>query len=229
MLGRRDENGPRVICYFGVPAPVATLRALRSLTQARICNMYGATKAVGCFFNDVTDTEIENGLIGIGRPALGNSATLRGTNGTRGELVIDGPSVMLGYVGEARHVGPYRTGDVAALLPDGSFRLIGRDDLQRNLRGYRLHLGEIESFVATVPGVSSAVAEVLEGVDGPVLSLLVEASDATLTPLDVRRACASGLPLSMRPGTIRFADSLPRLRNGKLDRSAAREILLNYG
>lgn len=89
--------------------------------------------------------------------------------GATGEILIEGPNLARGYVGDEdltnksfvwdpawSRSGPkssvsrkgrrfYRTGDLATLNDDGSMTFIGRNDGQVKLRGQRLELGEIES------------------------------------------------------------------------------------
>lgn len=58
-----------------------------------------------------------------GRPLDGLSVTL-----DRGEIVVDGPPVMQGYLGRPSHSGPWRTGDLGALDADGFLTVLGRKD-----------------------------------------------------------------------------------------------------
>ncbi|KAJ5102461.1 hypothetical protein N7532_002990 [Penicillium argentinense] len=91
--------------------------------------------------------------------------------GCTGELVIEGPLVGQGYLGDAQKTtasfvedpawllrgGPgcagrrgrlYRTGDLVRYNPDGSLIFIGRKDAQVKIRGQRVELGEIEAHMA---------------------------------------------------------------------------------
>jgi acyl-coenzyme A synthetase/AMP-(fatty) acid ligase len=44
--------------------------------------------------------------------------------------------------------------------------VLGRIDEQVNVRGFRVELGEVETALRSLPGVSDAVAAVKEGADG---------------------------------------------------------------
>lgn len=84
-----------------------------------------------------------------------------GEVGEVGELVIAGSGVAVGYLGRPeltadRFVvldtsqGPvryYRTGDLARRLPDGAFAYLGRNDQQVKVRGIRVELGEVETYL----------------------------------------------------------------------------------
>ncbi|GIJ98274.1 nonribosomal peptide synthase [Aspergillus viridinutans] len=102
--------------------------------------------------------------------------------GATGELLIEGPIVSRGYLGntmltaekflaeppawlrEIRRDGPrtrvYKTGDLVRYNPDGSLHYVGRKDTQVKLRGQRVELGEVENGVrCCMPGIVDVVAE----------------------------------------------------------------------
>ena len=91
--------------------------------------------------------------------------------GTRGELLIGGAGVALGYfqrdlltaekfVADPNLPGGrmYRTGDEVRQVDDGRLEFIGRLDQQIKLRGYRIELGEIETAMMACEGIRDAVA-----------------------------------------------------------------------
>ncbi|KAI1109264.1 hypothetical protein F5Y14DRAFT_433269 [Nemania sp. NC0429] len=83
--------------------------------------------------------------------------------GAVGELVLEGPTVAGGYIGQPEQTATvfidrppwlkafnnepsrcYKTGDLVKYNPDGTLHFLGRKDLQIKLRGQRLELGEVE-------------------------------------------------------------------------------------
>jgi amino acid adenylation domain-containing protein/non-ribosomal peptide synthase protein (TIGR01720 family) len=106
--------------------------------------------------------------------------------GAIGELVIDGPIVGRGYLGNtsltaesfissdlawaAGHSGScsaaasrrqmYKTGDLVKYHHDGSLVFVGRKDGQVKLRGQRLELGEVEHNLVACSQVQHAIATV---------------------------------------------------------------------
>ncbi|GFG16853.1 nonribosomal peptide synthetase 12 [Aspergillus udagawae] len=102
--------------------------------------------------------------------------------GATGELLIEGPIVSRGYLGnpmltaekfladppawlrEIRPDGPrtrfYKTGDLVRYNPDGSLQYVGRKDTQVKLRGQRVELSEVENGIrCCMTGIIDVVAE----------------------------------------------------------------------
>ncbi|MGW5385166.1 amino acid adenylation domain-containing protein [Nocardia sp. NPDC003963] len=143
-----------------------------------------------------------------------------------GELWIGGLSVADGYRGDPgrtadRFVGHdgkrwYRTGDLARYLPGGTVDFLGRADHQVKIRGYRVELGEVESALATLPGIRTAVALVTGS------GRLVAAAVAVpgTTPADPVARLRELLPAQMIPESVRILDEMPLTANGKSDRGA---------
>ena len=64
-----------------------------------------------------------------------------------GELVVEGPTVMLGYWGEdSQGNRPYATGDICRIESDGNLVYVGRTDHMIKLHGYRIVPGERELY-----------------------------------------------------------------------------------
>ncbi|MGW5438980.1 amino acid adenylation domain-containing protein [Nocardia asteroides] len=173
--------------------------------------------------------------------------------GTAGELYIAGPGVARGYAGQpgvsaqrmiANPFGApgermYRTGDLVrwrGTAPDGAsgsatrfvLEYLGRSDFQVKLRGMRVEPGEVDSMLATCPGVEFAVTVVRTGASGrPMLAsyvVPVHTPDApTLDGATLRDFCLDRLPAHLVPATVTVLDALPLTGNGKVDRRALPE------
>ena len=151
--------------------------------------------------------------------------------GESGELVIGG-------VGLARYLDPekdaekyapmetlgweraYRSGDVVRLEEDGLY-FNGRVDDQVKIGGRRLELGEVDTAVSALPGVSAGAAAVKKTDAGqPVLVAYLVARD----PAGFDLAEAAGilrehLPAGVVP-RLTLVDELPTRTSGKVDRAA---------
>lgn len=139
--------------------------------SAKLINFYGPTEVtIGCLGHIVNRGSNARNL---GLPLKGLQALLLapgGENGEQvvarrgqpGELCIAGPQVALGYLnrpdenaksfqttsllGDAE-TKIYRTGDVMRMMHDGSLEFLGRADQQAKIRGQRLELDEVVSFL----------------------------------------------------------------------------------
>lgn len=153
-------------------------------------------------------------------------------HGTQGELYIGGVQVALGYLNRAELTaaafvdnpfGPgilYRTGDQAVMREDGVVLYRGRMDHQVKVNGLRIELGEIESVLLSHPAVQQAVVTAPQNDDGrPQLVGYVVLNTQALDPGELLGYLRERLPASMVPAHLMTLAELPRLSNGKLDRS----------
>lgn len=219
----------RAVLFAGEPFPVKYLRQLRNhLPSARFLNLYGPTETNVCTFHDVLAIPPDQASpVPIGRACSGDrvwavrdDGTLAG-RGEEGELVVDGPTVMLGYWGQPQQAGPYRTGDRVVLLDNGEYRYLGRRDGMVKVRGYRIEVGEIEAALQAHPAVGDvAVVAKGAGVDARIVAYVVPAGASAPGLLDLKRHCAATLPRHMIVDAARFVAELPRTGTGKVDRLA---------
>ena len=155
--------------------------------DAEVWNTYGPTEATVA----TTSIRVTRALldtydplpVGVAMP--GTEVVVAGTDGgvldegTRGEIVIRGPNVSVGYLGreDLTRVAfdfdgrsrAYRTGDWGRYR-NGLLFCEGRMDSQIKLHGYRIELGEIEVQLRRCEGVRDAVVLVNER-DGTAHSL----------------------------------------------------------
>lgn len=211
----------------------------------RLVNGYGPTE---CAVTVVRGPATAGAAVSIGHPVPGAAAwilddALRDVpDGEVGELCLGGACLARGYWNapdltarkfpvHPRHGRLYRTGDLARRAADGSLVCLGRVDSQVKLRGYRVELEEIESRLASRPGVRAAACRVqTEGARQTLVAFVVPA-EALVAPApdQLRAALAAELPAYMVPAAIQTVDTLPTTTGGKLDRSALPEIQLGAG
>ncbi|THC91146.1 hypothetical protein EYZ11_009396 [Aspergillus tanneri] len=150
--------------------------------RLNLINGYGPAEATICAAGRVDDGwKVGNiGPItgGVGWITLPSEPTQLVPIGAIGELIIEGPVVTRGYLGnftggfieppawlkQFRKGSPgrlYRTGDLAQYAADGSIRFMGRRDTQVKLRGQRIELSEVEYLVKTSFRNLNVVAEVM--------------------------------------------------------------------
>ncbi|MGH3760562.1 amino acid adenylation domain-containing protein, partial [Actinophytocola sp.] len=209
-------------------------------TPRRFFNGYGPTETtvIVCLFEATGHWDRP---LPLGRPIAGHrlhvvDADLRPVpDGVPGELLIGGPGLARGYLGDPVRtadrfipdpVGPpgarvYRTGDLVVRDPDGTLTYVGRTDRQVKLRGQRTEPGEVETVLLAHPGVRHAVVDAVPGPDGPELVAFVVADGTDDT--EIRGWCAQRLPSFMVPRVVRLA-TFPLSATGKVDLARLREL-----
>ncbi|RJE25704.1 Non-ribosomal peptide [Aspergillus sclerotialis] len=183
-LPREDAPSMKTLILAG--EPVAQDIIDRWAAEACLINIYGSSECSVCMIGRMSPTTPRTC---IGR-ATGTLSWIVDPNdhdrllpiGSVGELVIEGPTLASGYLGEpertksvyienpvwARQNGVtrrfYKTGDLAQYGDDGAVHLIGRKDLQVKIRGQRVELTEIEANLRAINNeVKTAVAMVRPG------------------------------------------------------------------
>ncbi|MGI9586494.1 MAG: amino acid adenylation domain-containing protein, partial [Acidimicrobiia bacterium] len=171
----------------GEDFPTATAQRIQSSFSGdvRIHNEYGPTEAtVGCIVHTFDPVNDSDSSVPIGRPITNMQAYV--LDGARhpvplrvpGELWLAGTGLARGYAGKPELTDArfgtadgldeprlYATGDLARLRPDGTIEYLGRRDDQVKIKGIRTELGEIESALASYPGVTAAAARLWEPED----------------------------------------------------------------
>lgn len=234
----------RQVLFSGEVIPRKHLDAwLRCLPDARFVNLYGPTEITcNCLYHVVDRTAAYPHGLPLGKSfghcevlLLDEADHLVTEPGRLGELVVRGPSVALGYVGNPEatersfvqnplnglyHDRVYRTGDLAELLDSGDLVFRGRRDNQIKYMGHRIELEEVDKAFEDLPGVQRCRC----AFDARRQRLRVF-FEGTADEAALPRLVADTLPASMRPSSITRVDSMPLNKNGKVDRA---ELLRTY-
>lgn len=139
-----------------------------------------------------------------------------------GELVFQGPGVMLGYaedvadLARGRDVTELRTGDLARIGPDGLVEVVGRATRFAKVFGTRIDLAHAEELLARHGLVAGTVE-----VDGTVLVAVEGDHDVDR----VARLAAEDLGLPRHAVSAVAVPQLPRSGAGKVDVAAVRSLL----
>jgi acetyl-CoA synthetase len=125
--------------------------------------------------------------------------------------------------------GMYFTGDGARRDKDGYFWILGRIDDVLNVAGHRLSTMEIESALVGHPAVAEAavVGRPDELLGQAVAAFVTLKGGKAPTPElkdELREFVAKAIGAIARPAELRFTDSLPKTRSGKIMRRLLREI-----
>ena len=125
--------------------------------------------------------------------------------------------------------GCYFTGDGARQDADGYFWLMGRVDDVINVSGHRLGTMEVESALVAHPKVAeAAVVGRPDDLKGQAISAFVTL-ESGYEPTDglkdeLRKWVTKEIGALARPDDIRFTESLPKTRSGKIMRRLLREL-----
>src|SRR5947209_6612066 len=241
----RDIPSLRVIILGGEACP--PIIASRWCKPGRcIFNSYGPTEATVV----ATVAEVHpHEPVTIGKPipnytcyVVDESVRLLEA-GAEGELLIGGPGVAQGYLKREeltrdKFIGNpfdsdgsdpilYRSGDAVVLDGNGNISFRGRIDDQVKIRGFRVELGEIESALTDLQGISHAavVLRTDDGIDELVAFVVAEAG-ANVDAKGLRAQLKDRLPAYMLPQRYEFTENLPKLASGKVNRNLLKKISL---
>ncbi|MFI6784604.1 amino acid adenylation domain-containing protein [Micromonospora sp. NPDC050276] len=218
----------------------STIRAMfAALPDCRLVNQWGTTEThVATSFTLPEDVASWPSLPSIGTAITGSRVDVRRDDGSVaavgeiGELWIAGDCVGPGYLNlpeqtERSYVPDpddpsgraYRTGDLGRVGEDGLLEFLGRRDRQVKVRGFRVELGEIETAIASFPGVAEAVVTVAGSLaEDRYLQAFVVPRDGELDPGEIVSVLRETLPEYMVPARIETVSELPRTPSGKVDR-----------
>jgi nonribosomal peptide synthetase protein BlmVI len=231
-------RGLRALFFVGEPLPPAVLaRAFEQFGPGvEISNVYGPTEVVAAAWRRLGAAEAEAGRISAGIAIPGRRLHIvdegleRLPSGETGEILIESEWLCDGYIGEAEGgarfvpagsrswlaAPAFRSGDIGLFDSLGRLQVLGRRDTQIKIHGLRFDLAEIEQAISEVTGAPAAVVP-REGTVAPWLEAFIESAPMEAEAL--RWRLLQRLPASVTPASIVFIATLPRLANGKLDRS----------
>ena len=126
--------------------------------------------------------------------------------------------------------GVYFTGDAARMDADGYFTILGRVDDVINVSGHRISTMELESALVRHPAVAeAAVVGKPDEITGQAVCAFVTLKqgweDYDHLVAELGRWVAHEIGAFARPAEIRFTNSLPKTRSGKIMRRLLREIV----
>jgi D-alanine--poly(phosphoribitol) ligase subunit 1 len=256
--GFRDGLLPELelFIFCGETLNHATARKLRDrFPRAAVMNTYGPTESTVAVTSVVCDDDVlaNHRVLPVGAVKLGSRILIRDEQGndlppgSRGEIVIVGDTVSLGYYLQPDLTeqvfllvegpnGPeraYRTGD-SGRIEDGMLHFLGRVDFQVKLHGYRIEIEDIEANLRRLPEVQRAVVAAVErpGAPGTVLHLHATVQlggpvpeNPLRTTLRLKNQLRRLLPDYMVPKVFAYVTEIPLTANGKVDRNKLMAIL----
>lgn len=150
--------------------------------------------------------------------------------GERGEIVLRGHNVMLGYWNRPEETartlrgGWLHTGDMGYADEHGRFHLTDRAADLAKVAGFRVYPATVETVMRAHPAVIDVAAYgVTDAARGERLEAAVTlSSEYAVGGDDLRRHCAERLASYEVPARVHVCRELPRSATGKISRSALR-------
>ncbi len=229
-------------------APEVVAGLLKRFPKAEVWNTYGPTEATVA----TTSIQITEEVLAkyqplpVGRAKPGTQVVVHDkagqpvTGGERGEIVIAGPNVSVGYINQAalnsnaffelNGQRAYHTGDWGHTRDELIF-FDGRMDLQIKLNGYRIEIGDIEANLHALPNVQDAVVLLAmknERADHLAAFIILKNRPQTSeyeTMRELKRQLAERLPDYMMPRKFVFLPEFPTTPNGKVNRQKLAETI----
>jgi len=218
----------RFIRSCSAPLPVEMAEKLEAMVGVPVLEAYGMTEASHQMAsNPLPPRPRKFGTVGPGTGIQIGIMTETGellSAGSKGEVVIQGPSVICGYENnpeaDAKSFvdGWFRTGDEGVLDQDGYLRLTGRIKELINRGGEKIAPREIDEVLLTHPAVSEAVCF---GIPHPTWGEEVAAAVVLREPAteaELIAYCRDRLADFKCPKKLFLVDSIPRTATGKVQR-----------
>ncbi|MGW0832983.1 amino acid adenylation domain-containing protein [Streptomyces prunicolor] len=227
-------------------SPAHVRRVLTAFPTLHIVNGYGPAESTIFATTHVVRAQDVDGTateIPIGRPvprtgvALVNSSGGRTDPGDIGEIAISGDGLALRYLADPEAtakaffdldaVRHYRTGDLAVLDEDGTYRYRGRADREFKIRGVRIAPGEVEKALEAHPEIATSCVMRMETTPGrPELACAYTTlHGAPLDSRELRDFAARTLLDAMMPTRQLHLRHMPLSATGKADYAAVRVLL----
>lgn len=242
MLNHPDMPKIDMTCFKGffsgsAPLPLEVFQKFEKIAGAVIVEGYGLTETSPITHINPFNGRRKIGSVGIPLPDTTcrvvdvADAQKDAAVGQPGELLIQGPQVMKGYLNRDEDTenvfedGWLKTGDIAKMDEDGYFYIVDRIKDMVISGGFNVYPREIDEVLHLHPQVKEASSV---GIPHPtrgeqVHSFVVVAQDSTATAEELIEFCGKRLATYKLPTAIKFVDSLPRTAVGKVQREQLRK------
>ncbi|MGE8202988.1 D-alanine--poly(phosphoribitol) ligase subunit DltA [Heyndrickxia sp. NPDC080065] len=239
-----------VFLFCGEVLSAETARLLlERFPKAKVFNLYGPTEAtVAVTMVEITKETLEtHTVLPIGRCKSDSQLLIVDNEGNplpegeKGEMIIVGPSVSKGYLGEKELTDraffvkdgerAYKTGD-AGYIKNGFLYYQGRLDFQVKVHGYRMELEEIECNINKSQHVEACVVvpvyrdDKIDYLNAFVVPAKHSFEKEYQLSSAIKKELTNLLPKYMIPRKFSYLNQLPMTPNGKVDRKVlASEVM----
>jgi long-chain acyl-CoA synthetase len=233
-----DLSSLRLCTVGGQTMPVSKIEEVERRFGCRLLELWGMTEIGGLGMTHPHNGPHRPGAIGVSLP-MSEARVVDVDDGTRslprgeaGELLIRGPLVMDGYLGDVQASsetitsdGWLHTGDIVRQDPDGYFYVVDRKKDLIISGGYKIYPAEVERVIAQHPAVAMvAVASMRDDMRGHVArAFIVLRHGRQSSSEEIVALCREHLAAYKIPRAIEFVLDLPRTSTGKILRRVLAE------
>jgi long-chain acyl-CoA synthetase len=225
--------------FFSGAAPLAadTIRDLKELTGAYICEVYGSTETAPVATVTPWGGVIKPGTVGIPVPDTDvkivavDDHTREMPQGETGEIAVKGPQIMKGYYKKPEETaavlkdGWFLTGDIGRFDADGYLTVVDRKKDMIIAGGYNIYPVELDDVLFDHPKILEAccigVPDTYRG--ETVKAFIVVKAGETLSEAEVIQYCKERLAPYKVPKQVEFIAELPKSAVGKILRRKLRD------
>lgn len=235
-LSRRPAGGTlRRIHVGSAPLSRPLWRGVADWSGAQVFNCYGITETANWIAGLPLEQATRDGDVGA---PWGGRAAVRDADGRilasgEGEILIDSPAIMSGYLdrpdltAEAMRGGWYRTGDFGSVDEDGRITLLGRLKDEINRGGFKVQPAEIDMLLERHDAVAEACAFAIpDAVSGEIVGVAVRLREgADVTAEALRAWCGERMRREAIPERWHVVAEIPRTGRGKVRRDDVRRAV----
>ncbi len=212
----------------GASLPVEVIKRFEKAYGVTIYEGYGLTECSPVCVENPYDKPTKPGSIGL--PIPGFQARVVDEQdrevplGEVGELIVQGPGVMKGYLNQPQATaetlrgGWLHTGDMARKDEDGYIYIVDRKKEMIIRGGYNVYPREIEEVLYQHPAVLEAAVVGMPHQDlgEEVAAMVVLREGATATPEEIREFVKLRVAPYKYPRVVRLSHELPKTHTGKV-------------
>jgi len=229
----------RLMVSGSAALPASVHEEWTSLTGQALLERYGMTE-IGMALSNPYTGERRPGAVGQPLPNVNiqlksETGELILTDGTSGEIQVQGPCVFLEYwnkpdaTADSFDDGWFRTGDIA-VIESGYFRIMGRQSVDIiKSGGYKLSALEIESVLLDHDVIEQcAVVGIEDDTWGESVAVVcVLKSDSELNLEKLKTWCRNCMSPYKIPKQLKIVEELPRNAMGKIQKPAVARMFAN--
>jgi len=234
-----DTSSLRYGICGAAPASAELLKSFESRYGFPLVEGYGLSEGTCASTINPIDGLRKVGTVGL--PFAGQRIAIASPwgghlpQGETGEVLVQGPNVMRGYLGRpeetARTIvdGWLHTGDTGRIDADGYLSIVGRLKEMIIRGGENIYPKEIEDVLSDFPGVLEAavIGAPHETFGEIVIAYVAARGEAAVSPDELDAHCAGRLTRYKRPFRINIIDSLPKNAVGKIDKLKLKNLWMS--